>query len=36
MVVSDDKSHIKMMERLFRYAIVSTPQGKRQRGKNKL
>jgi DNA-binding MarR family transcriptional regulator len=30
MVVDDDKSHIKMMERLFHHAILSTPQAKGQ------
>jgi DNA-binding MarR family transcriptional regulator len=35
MVVNDDKSHIKMMERLFHDALVSTPQAKRQSGKKK-
>jgi DNA-binding MarR family transcriptional regulator len=33
MVLSDDKSHIKMMERLFHDAVLSTSQGKRQAGK---
>jgi DNA-binding MarR family transcriptional regulator len=33
MVVNDDKSHIKMMERLFHDPILSTPQGKRRAGK---
>jgi len=35
MVVNDDKSHIKMMERLFHDALLSTPQAKRQSGKKK-
>jgi DNA-binding MarR family transcriptional regulator len=33
LVATDDKSHIKMMERLYHDAIASTPQGKRQAGK---
>jgi DNA-binding MarR family transcriptional regulator len=33
MVVNDDKSHIKMMERLFHDALLSTPQAKRHSGK---
>ena len=33
MVVNDDKSHIKMMERLFHDATLSTPKGKRRAGK---
>jgi DNA-binding MarR family transcriptional regulator len=33
MVANDDKSHMKMMERLFHDAILSTPQAKRQAGK---
>jgi DNA-binding MarR family transcriptional regulator len=36
MVVDDDKSHAKMMERLFHDALLSTPQAKRQDGKKKL
>jgi DNA-binding MarR family transcriptional regulator len=36
MVVDDDKSHVKMMERLFHDALLSTPQAKRQGGKKKL
>jgi DNA-binding MarR family transcriptional regulator len=35
MVVNDDKSHSKMMERLFHDALLSTPQAKRQSGKKK-
>jgi DNA-binding MarR family transcriptional regulator len=35
MVANDDKSHTKMMERLFHDAILSTPQAKRQSGKKK-
>jgi DNA-binding MarR family transcriptional regulator len=35
MVASDDKSHTKMMERLFHDAILSTPQAKRQSVKKK-
>ena len=35
MVVNDDKSHIKMMERLFHDALLSTPQAKHQSGKRK-
>ena len=33
MAVNDDKSHIKMMERLFHDAMLSTPQAKRKAGK---
>jgi len=33
MVATDDKSHMKMMERLFHDAILATPQAKRQAGK---
>jgi DNA-binding MarR family transcriptional regulator len=33
MAANDDKSHIKMLERLFHDAIVSTPQGNHQAGK---
>ena len=33
LVAIDDKSHTKMMERLFHSAIASTPQAKRQAGK---
>jgi DNA-binding MarR family transcriptional regulator len=33
LVVDDDKSHIKMAERLFHSTIVSASQGKRQAGK---
>jgi DNA-binding MarR family transcriptional regulator len=33
MVANDDKSHTKMMERLFPDAILSAPQGKRQASK---
>jgi len=33
MVVNDDKSHIKMMERLFHDAMLSAPQAKPQAGK---
>jgi len=36
MVVNDDKSHAKMMERLFHDAVLSTRQSKRQGGKKKL
>jgi DNA-binding MarR family transcriptional regulator len=36
MVVNDDKSHVKMTERLFHDALLSTPQAKRQRGQKKL
>ena len=36
MVVNDDKSHAKMMERLFHDAVLSTRQAKRQGGKKKL
>jgi DNA-binding MarR family transcriptional regulator len=35
MVVNDNKSHIKMMERLFHDALRSTPQAKHQSGKRK-
>jgi DNA-binding MarR family transcriptional regulator len=35
MTVNDDKSHVKMMERLFHDAMLSTPQAKRQSGKKK-
>jgi DNA-binding MarR family transcriptional regulator len=35
MAVNDDKSHTKMMERLFHDAMVSTPQAKRRSGKRK-
>jgi hypothetical protein len=33
LVANDDKSHMKMMERLFHDTIVSSPQSKRQAGK---
>jgi len=33
LVANDDKSHTKMMERLFHSAIASTPQARRQAGK---
>ena len=33
LVANDDKSHMRMMERLFHDTIVSGPQGKRQVGK---
>jgi len=36
MVAGDDKSHIKMAERLFHDVMLSAPQGKRHVGKKKL
>jgi DNA-binding MarR family transcriptional regulator len=36
MVADDDKSHIKMAERLFHDVMLSAPQGKRQVGKKRL
>jgi DNA-binding MarR family transcriptional regulator len=35
MAANDDKSHIKMMERLYHGVIASTPQGKREAGKKR-
>jgi len=35
MVVDDDKSHLNMMERIFRNALPPTPQAKRQGGKTR-